>query len=53
MTGVLCINDMHVYHLHILCVYGFFLNVSAHERVLCLWRMDERVLRAQKSLQVE
>ena len=48
----LCINAMHAYYLYILWVYGSFLNVSTPESILCLWRMDERVLRVQKSLQV-
>lgn len=48
---VLCINYMCVYYLYILWVYGSFLNVSA-QKVSCLRRMDERVLRVQKSLRV-
>ena len=52
MSRLLGINYLRVYYLYILGVYGSFLNVSAHESVLHLWRMDERVLRVQKSLQV-
>ena len=52
MSRLLGINYLRVYYLYILGVYGSLLNVSAHESVLRLWRMDERVLRVQKSLQV-